>query len=80
MVGNRITEVPVFAWWNKHVLIERDQIISKTQQYWVKTHKYGLRVPKIVKESVEIYQENGDTLWWDAIMTEMKNDIPAFQV
>ena len=26
-----------------------DEIIFKTQQYWIKTHKYGLRLPKRVK-------------------------------
>ena len=57
-----------------------DQIIPKMQQYWVKTHKYRLRLPKMVKESVEIDQDNGNTLWWDAIMQEMKNVRPAFEV
>ena len=46
---NRILEEPEFAWWNKHMLNKRDLIISKTQRYWVKTHKYGLIVPKTVK-------------------------------
>ena len=49
------------------------------QQYWLKTHKYGIRLPKTVKEDVEIDQENGDTLWWDAIMQEMKNVRPEFE-
>ena len=77
---NRISEDPAFTWWTKHVLNKRDWIISKTQQYWVKTHKYRLRVPKMIKESVEIYQENGDTLWWEAITQEIKNIRPAFKV
>ena len=61
-VDNIISEGPEFGWWTKHVLNKRDQIIFKTQQYQVKTHKYGLIVPKTVKEAVEIDQENGDTL------------------
>ena len=48
-VENRILEEPAFAWWTKHMLNKRDRIISKTQKYWVKTHIYGLIVPKIVK-------------------------------
>ena len=48
-VENRILVEPEFAWWTKHVLNKRDQIISWMQKYWVKTHKYGLRVPKTVK-------------------------------
>ena len=58
------------------MLNKRDRILSKTQQYWVKNHKYGLRVTKTVKESVEIDQKNGKTLWWDDIMKEMKNARP----
>ena len=61
-VENRILEEPEFAWLTKHMLNKRDQIISKTQQYWIKTHKYGLIVPKTVKEAAEIDQENGSTL------------------
>ena len=38
-VENRTLEEPAFAWWTKHVMNKRDQIISKTKQYWVKTHK-----------------------------------------
>ena len=76
----KIPEETAFTWWTKHVLNKRDQIISKTQQYWVKNHKYGLRVPKTVKEAVEIDKENGDTLWWDVVMKEMKNVRPAFEV
>ena len=67
-VENRILEEPEFSWWTKHVLNKREQIITKTQQYWVKTHKYRLRLPKTVKGAVEIDQYNGNTLWWDAIM------------
>ena len=71
-VENIILEEPALVWWTKHMLNKRDRIISKTQRYWVKTHKYGLIVPKTVKEAVDIDQENGDTLWWEASMQEMK--------
>ena len=56
------------------------RIISRAQRFWVKTHKYEIRVPNTVKEEIEIDKENGDTLWWDAIMKEMKNVRPAFEV
>ena len=51
-VENIILEDPAFSWWTKNVLNKRYQIISKTQRYWVKTHKYVIRVPKTVKEAV----------------------------
>ena len=62
------------------MLNKRDRIISKTQQYWVKIYKYGIRIPKTVKEAVEIDQYNGDTFWWDSIMQEIINVRPAFEV
>ena len=48
-VENIFSKEPEFAWWTKHVLNKRDQIISKMKLAWVKTHKYGHRVPKTVK-------------------------------
>ena len=62
------------------MLTKQEQIISKTQRFWVKTQKYGIRVPTYVKEAIDIDKDNGDTLWWDAIMKEMKNVQPAFEV
>ena len=52
----------------------------KTQRHCLKTHKYGIRVPNIVEEAIIIDKEHGDTLWWDAIMKEMKNVRPALEV
>ena len=73
-IQNKISEEHAFAWWTKYVLKKRDQIISKiASRYWQKTHKYGIRIPKTVKEAVQIYKENGNTRWWDAILQEMKN-------
>ena len=62
-IENIISEEPAFTWWTKHVLNKRDQIISRMQRYWVKEHKYGLRVPKTVKKSVKINKDNENTLW-----------------
>ena len=79
-VENRISEETAFAWWVKFVLQKRDFIILKTQRYWHKTHKYGIRVPNTVEEAILIDKENGDTLWWDAIMKGTKNVRPDFKV
>ena len=72
-VENHISEEPDFAWWVKHVLKKGDQIISKTQLFWVKTQKYRIRVQNTVNEAINIYKENDDILWWDAIIKEIKN-------
>ena len=78
-VLNQITDEPKLAWWIKKVPKKRDRIISKTaRKYWQKTHKYGLCIPHTVKEAIETDKKNGDTLWWDAILQEMKNVRPAF--
>ena len=54
---NQISDEPAFAWCIKKVINKRDRIISKTaSKYWKKTHKYGLRIPHTVNESIEIYK------------------------
>ena len=42
------------------------------------THKFGICVPKTVKDALDLDKENGNTLWWDAIMKEMKSVHIAF--
>ena len=37
-------------------------------------------MPNTVEEEILIEKENGDTLWWDAIMKDMKNVRPSFEV
>ena len=79
-VENRISEEPAFSWWVKYVLKKRDHIIYKAQRFWVKTNNYSIRLPKTLKEAVDIDKENSDTLWWDDITKEMKNIRPALKV
>ena len=76
-----IQDEPAFAWWVPYTIKKKARIISKVKsKYWDRTHKYGIRLPKTVKEAIEIDNENGNTLWWDALMQEMKNVRPAFEV
>ena len=35
-------------------------------------YKFGVRVPNSVKEALELDKENGNTLWFEAIETELK--------
>jgi hypothetical protein len=71
----RIAGEPAFAWWIRHVLHKRNRIIAKLKtKYWVsRSHKFGVKIPKSVKEAKKFDEENGNTLWWDAICKEMKN-------
>ena len=80
VVENNVVEEPAFKWWVPYTIKKKSRIISKIKsKYWVRTHKYGIRIPKSVKEAIEIDDENGNTLWWDALMKEMKNVRCAFQ-
>ena len=48
-------------------------------RYWKHTHKYGLELPKMVKEALDINWQMGTDFWRKAIEKEMKNVMPAFQ-
>ena len=75
-----LTSTPAFAWWTNYVIKKRNRIISKTKtKYWVKTHKFGIRIPKNSDEAKRFDTSNGNTLWWDAICQEMKNVRIAFE-
>ena len=80
-VAAKIAMEPAFTWWVPYTLKKRNQIISKVKsKYWLRTHKFGIRIPKSVEEAKCLDQENGDTLWWEAICNEMRNIRPAFEV
>ena len=69
-----IQEEPAFAWWVPNLLRKKNRIVAKVKsKYWIRTNKFGLKVPKCVTEAIEIDRENGDNLWLDAICKEMKN-------
>ena len=79
-IENNLTDEPAFAWWVNYVHKKRERILSKVKsKYWVRTHKYGIRVPKTVQEAIEIDRMNQNHLWWESIMLEMKNVRPAFE-
>ena len=79
-VGNKIDDEPAFAWWVPYTIRKRNRIIKKIKsKYWQRTHKYGIRVPKSIKEAQEIDAENGNTLWMDAVRLEMKDVMIAFE-
>ena len=76
-----LLEEPAIAWWAPHTIKKRDQIISKVKSRTKKkSHKYGIRIPKSVKEALEIDRSTGTTYWKDAINKEMKNVRVAFDI
>jgi hypothetical protein len=71
-VANKIADMPQYRWWVPHTLKKRNRIISKVKtKYWRTTHKFGIKLPKSVKEAFAIDAENGNTLWRDALRKEM---------
>jgi hypothetical protein len=56
---------PAFNWWVPHVLRKRDRIISlvrkRNPRYLKRTHKFGIELPKTVKEALELDKKNGNT-------------------
>ncbi len=63
---------------------KRDRIISlvykRTPRYLKRTHKFGIEVPKTVKEALALDCKNSNTLWADAIAKEMKEVRIAFNI
>jgi hypothetical protein len=55
-VANKIAEEPAFAWWVRDVLRRRDRVIKKVKstKYWLRSHKYGVELPKTVAEALAI--------------------------
>ena len=75
---------PAFNYWVPHTLKKRDRIISlvkkRQTRYMKKTHKFGIEMPKTVKEASGLDTNNGDTKWMDAIAKEMTNVRVAFDI
>jgi hypothetical protein len=72
---------PYFAWWVPHVLKKKNIIISAmTKRNHKRTHKFGIQVPKTWYEAVKVDEENGNTIWQDAIRKEMNNIRIVFKV
>ena len=81
-VANHIDDEPsMFSWWVPDVFKKHEWILSKVKaKYWQCTHKFGICIPKTVAQAQAIDKENGDTLWWDAILMEMQNVHPALEM
>ena len=60
---------------------KRDVIIAAVKSRVHKaTHKYGIEIPRNVRQAHAIDQKNNNTLWKDAIDKEMLNVGVAFEV
>ena len=82
-VSQGLMNIPDFNWWVGFVLNKRERIISlvkkRNTRYFKRNEKFGISLPKNVKEALQLDKENGNTLWADAIATEIKNVKVAFK-
>eukprot|EP00978_Attheya_sp_CCMP212_P041594 scaffold240551_cov67-Attheya_sp.AAC.1 len=81
-VANEIHLEPAFEWWVPFTLNKRDRIISAVRNHYHKrTHKSGIKLPKLVVDDARrLDKEIGNTLWDDAIKKEMKAVQVAFKM
>ena len=75
---------PAFNWQVGFVLKKRERIISLVRKrntcYLERNEKFKIALPKNFKETLQLDKDNGNTLWDDAIATEMKNVKVAFKI
>ena len=78
-MANEIIDETAFNCWVKENLGHRDRIISKVKsKYWRTSHKFGIHVPKIVKEAYDIGMQSGTDFWTKEITKDMTNIRIAF--
>jgi hypothetical protein len=71
-VANHIAEELAFKWWLLDTLRKWNHIISKVKnKYWRMTHKFGIKLPHLVEEALEIDRVTGMDLWRKALNKEM---------
>jgi hypothetical protein len=76
-----IHEHPAFAWWVLFVLQKCDVIVSAVNlRVWKRSHKYGIELPCLVRDAVDLDCRNGNMFWADALTNEMGNVCVAFEI
>ena len=76
-----IHDEPAFVWWVLYTLRKRDVIIYAVKARVRKTtHKYGIEVPRSVKQAYEIDAKNGNDFLYKAPEKEMHNLGIAFEI
>ena len=64
-VQSCISGNPVFAWWIRHILTKRNRIIGNLRSnYWILTHKFGVKIPKSVQEAKEFMRRMEIPFGW----------------
>ena len=81
-IASGLSNEPAFNWWTHKTLRRRDRIIKrlKVQRVRKGRMKFGIEIPGTVDQAVALDNQNGNTLWQDAIVKEMKNSRVAFKL
>ncbi len=74
-----LTDEPAFAWWVPYTLRKRDVIVSAVKARRT-THKYGIEVPRSLKEALALDAKNGNKYWSEAVGKEMGTIVVAFEI
>ncbi len=63
-VKMQLAEEPAFAWWVPYTLRKRNRIIANKlkSKYWIRTHKFGIKIPKTVAQARQFDEENGNLM------------------
>ena len=79
-MANDIHVEPDFAWWVPFTLKNQTSFIQKIKsKYYQRTHKYGIRIHKNVREAQDIGTVNGNTVWMEYVLMEIKNNRVVFE-
>jgi hypothetical protein len=79
--ANKLVSEPAFTWWAKDVLRKRERILSKLNTRYVRSEeKFGITIPKSVREALELDMESNTTYWADSIRKEMAVIMPAVRI
>ena len=83
-VSQGLQNKPAFNWWFGFVLNKQERIIflvkKRNTRYLKRNEKFGIYLPKNIKEALQLDKENGNNLWADAIAKEMKNVKVSFKI
>ena len=72
---------PAFEWWVPYTLKKKTAILKAVNSRVCKNNvKYGVRVPRTLKEARRLDKENSNDLWEKAYKKEMKNVGIAFRI
>jgi hypothetical protein len=55
-------------------------VLAVNSRLWETSHKYGIELPRSVKEALEIDPKNGNTFLEDSLTKEMSNVCVAFEI